>query len=338
MTDHTCPVCSDQFTTATGVRDHAWDVHGVCHYCGDQFENRTALYTHWLDRHEGEPTDEDWKRATKKVGDRTVCPVCDRRFDSAQSVQAHAWDAHGACHHCGDHLDTEDALYVHWLAVHEDDLAQEHRRQANDAVGSLTIGDRLAHQGPFQALTETRPRRRTLLYGAGLAVAGGGAAVTLTGSGGSQSPDDDGTSASTGLGVGERPPDFALQTIADSQVSLHPVETPTVVFFMASWCAPCRLEEQNLTEMAAKYSDAIRLITVDVDPQQDSLADLQQFQSEYGGDWPHAMATEEMVQTYRIDSLDTTYILNANGVTAFKDERVTKAETLDRELSALVEE
>lgn len=262
------------------------------------------------------------------------CPTCDREFSASGDVRDHAWDVHGACYHCGDPFDNEEALYAHWLAVHDDELSRTDRKRAQSTVGSLTFGDRLAHQGPGAALGSMS--RRNLLLGGGVALAGGAAAMNGVFGGADGSTDVyQKSEAPTGLSVDEKPPNFTLQTTGGGAVSLHGSDRPTVVFMMAAWCTTCRFESANLQEIKAKYGDSVRLISLDVDPGRDTMADLRRFQSEYGGDWIHAMGTRDIVQQYRVQALDTTYILNEYGVTVYKDTSITDASTLDRELSKL---
>lgn len=191
MTEPICPVCGDSFTTETGVRDHTWDVHKACHHCGDQFDEQDSLYTHWLETHERELSEETRKRAATKVGDCTVCPTCSNRFASKEAVRNHAWDAHGACHVCGDQFDDQETLYAHWLAVHESELSRSARRQAEATTGSLSFDDRLTHQGSLEAISNVRISRRALLGGGATASVGllGSAFVTgaFGGSGDSRS-------------------------------------------------------------------------------------------------------------------------------------------------------
>lgn len=96
-----CPVCGESFPRETSTRDHAWDTHGVCHHCDTVFDDRVALYTHWLEAHDDDLTAEDSKRAESKVGERTVCPVCDYRFASDTAVNDHTWDTLGVRYICG---------------------------------------------------------------------------------------------------------------------------------------------------------------------------------------------------------------------------------------------
>lgn len=190
-----CPVCGDEFASGTGVRDHAWDVHGVCHYCTEGFDDRTALYAHWLEVHDGDLSRDDRKRAETKVGERTVCPTCERRFGDEARVRDHAWENHGICHHCGAAFDGRETLYTHWLAAHDDALSRADRKMARSAVGPLSFGQRLTHEGATAALSGTSVDRRRFLR------VGGTGAVAVTGVvagrelvGGGSDPDGSGES------------------------------------------------------------------------------------------------------------------------------------------------
>lgn len=140
----------------------------------------------------------------------------------------------------------------------------------------------------------------------------------------------------TGLKVGQKLPNFTLQTTAGNEVSLHPVEKPTALFFMAAWCTSCKQEEHNLKQVHETFGDDVRLISIDMDPDRDSMQDLQKFKQQYGGEWTHAMGTKELIQSYRLTSLDTSYIIDQNGVSSYKDSDVTPASTFETEFKKLL--
>lgn len=267
----------------------------------------------------------------------STCPVCDEGYGTTGALREHAWEAHSACHYCGESFEETEPLYVHWLATHEEALSNADRQRAENEVGDLTLGDRLAHQGPADAVASLS--RRSLLLG-GAALAAGGAATASSLLGGTR--DTSGSiyqkqEAPTGTSIGEKAPDFTLRTTDGGKVSLRPAEKPTIVFFMAAWCSSCRFEEKHLKKIHDKYGDAVRIISLDIDPNQDSMADLREFQSQYGGDWAHAMGTQEVLNRYQLQTLDVTYLLNEHGITVYRDERVTEAATLDEHLSKLTE-
>jgi protein-disulfide isomerase len=104
------------------------------------------------------------------------CPVCDEGFDSAGGVRDHAWEAHSACHYCGERIDEDGraALYRHWLVAHPTDLSRRDYERAKDAVDSITFGDRLSNGGVGAAVRGLP--RRVFLVGGGILAIGGVAA------------------------------------------------------------------------------------------------------------------------------------------------------------------
>lgn len=159
---------------------------------------------------------------------------------------------------------------------------------------------------------------------------------TSNGDDGTTAGDSGSSAAKIGLNVGQKPPNFSLQTTAGTEVTLHPVEKPTAIFFMAAWCTSCKQEEHNLKQVHDTFGDEVRLISIDMDPDRDSMQDLQEFKAQYGGEWTHAMGTKELIQSYRLTSLDTTYIIDQNGVSTYKDSDVTPAGTFESEFKKLL--
>lgn len=116
-----------------------------------------------------------------------TCPVCNAGFTSESSLDDHCWDTHGACYRCGTEFEEQNALYAHWLAVHEDSLSKRARARATSEVGELTVRDRLAHQGPIDAVANAGLSRRRVLLGGLLGLGGVAGATFLGGSGGGKS-------------------------------------------------------------------------------------------------------------------------------------------------------
>lgn len=247
-----CPICGDSFPGEKGVRDHTWDTHGACHHCGTQFGDREALYTHWLEDHEDDLSVEDRKRSETKVGDRAVCPVCDERFAREIAVQEHAWDTHKACHRCGADFDTQNELYTHQLALHEDEMSQETHKRALSVAGQLTFANRLAHQGPVGAVTNTNVSRRKLLAGGGgiaLAGIGGVAANGLFGSSASSASDG-------GPSPGTTATEATFTTVDGETKRLSDYRGQKMMFWVfATWCPSCKEGAQALQANNDKLQD-----------------------------------------------------------------------------------
>lgn len=156
--------------------------------------------------------------------------------------------------------------------------------------------------------------------------------------GSSKNDDSSNTNAAEGTSVGDQAPDFELEATDGDSVALYPAERPTVLIFIASSCPSCREQSQNLREVHDQLGDSIRAISIDIDPHLSSMEDLRDFQEQYGGDWSHAMATAEFLEAYRARATDTTYVLDVNGMITYADESVTSVETLEDELTQLIDE
>lgn len=155
--------------------------------------------------------------------------------------------------------------------------------------------------------------------------------------GSSENDDSSNVNSAEGTSVGDQAPDFELETTDDDSVALYPVERPTVLIFIASSCPSCREQSLNLREADDQLGDSIRPISIDIDPHLSSIEDLRDFQEQYGGDWPHAMATAEFLEAYRARATDTTYVLDVSGTITYTDESVTSVGTLENQLTQLID-
>jgi protein-disulfide isomerase len=166
-----------------------------------------------------------------------TCPLCGERSGSSSALRDHTWRAHSACHHCGEQFDDKETLYVHWLAVHDNELSRMDHKQAESEVGALTFGDRLAHQGPSAALGGLR-RRRVLLAG-GTAIAGGVAALGGV-FGGSSDTNNDGTRG--GESNGQTGAVAAAPILSNPDEYRYPTmgtaDTDVTVTYFGSWKCP----------------------------------------------------------------------------------------------------
>lgn len=249
-----CPICEESFPREPSTRDHAWDSHGVCHHCGTAFDDRPALYTHWLEDHEEDITTEDRKRAETKVGDRTVCPACDQRFASDTAVQDHTWDAHGACSMCGEEFETQNALFTHQLAIHDDELSRETRERVEAEVAPLTFGNRLAHQGPVGAVKNTNLSRRKLLAGGGVAAIAGVGGVATSGLFGSSASSP--SSGSGGTSPGTTATRATFTTVDGTEKQLADYRGEKVMFWVfGTWCPTCKKGARELQANNDKLQD-----------------------------------------------------------------------------------
>lgn len=142
------------------------------------------------------------------------------------------------------------------------------------------------------------------------------------------------TRSSVGTSVGNRAPEFSLTSIDGDRISYN-ADRPRVIFFMAAWCGSCIPEERALAKLHRQYGDRVQIISVDVDPQNDTKADTRRFQRQYGGPWPHALSGQ-IAQTFRVRSLDATLVLNRNNVITYRDSHPTGYETLELQVQKVL--
>ncbi|MEM7580272.1 MAG: thioredoxin family protein [Cyanobacteria bacterium P01_A01_bin.80] len=53
---------------------------------------------------------------------------------------------------------------------------------------------------------------------------------------------------------------------ADFEKEVLQAEKPVLVYFWASWCGPCKLMSPAVTAAATKYSDKLKVVKMEVDP------------------------------------------------------------------------
>ncbi|NJN49208.1 MAG: thioredoxin [Alkalinema sp. RL_2_19] len=65
-----------------------------------------------------------------------------------------------------------------------------------------------------------------------------------------------------------------LLVISDSQFESEVLqsELPVMVYFWAAWCGPCRLMSPLIEKIANAYSDRLKVIKMEVDPNPESVA------------------------------------------------------------------
>jgi thioredoxin 1 len=55
-------------------------------------------------------------------------------------------------------------------------------------------------------------------------------------------------------------------TDADFETEVLKAEQPVLVYFWASWCGPCQLMSPMINLAAAKYSDRLKIVKMEIDP------------------------------------------------------------------------
>ncbi|QSJ15356.1 thioredoxin [Nostoc sp. UHCC 0702] len=55
-------------------------------------------------------------------------------------------------------------------------------------------------------------------------------------------------------------------TDAEFETEVLQAEQPVLVYFWASWCGPCQLMSPMINLAATKYSDRLKVVKIEVDP------------------------------------------------------------------------
>jgi len=134
-------------------------------------------------------------------------------------------------------------------------------------------------------------------------------------------------------------PPFTLTSVEGESVTVPDTNRQaTVVFSMAYWCGTCIPEAQALARLKGEYSDALRVVLVDIDPSS-TPQQLQQFVQAVG---PNSLtwtfdSDGNFSRTYGIRALDTTIIWDGNGREVYRDAYPTPYETLRDELERIIQ-
>lgn len=130
-------------------------------------------------------------------------------------------------------------------------------------------------------------------------------------------------------------PDFSIKTIDGQTVSLAQERGRVLgIFFMASWCSSCAGEANAWAQVYAKYHDkGLDVLIVDVD-QSETEKDLLGFKTRWqgGNHWWALDKDSTLVKAFRVQSLDTTYIIGRDGRVTYYDYWPTPADVLEREV------
>lgn len=132
--------------------------------------------------------------------------------------------------------------------------------------------------------------------------------------------------------VGNPAPDFTLTGIDGKQYNLQDLRGKTVILFgMAGWCGECIPEGQALSQIQQNYGDKVQAIGVAF-TQGDNKTLLEQYKQTGKVTIPLAVDTDNVGQKYNLTQLDTTYIINRQGVVVYKSEQSMSYQELEQQL------
>ena len=139
--------------------------------------------------------------------------------------------------------------------------------------------------------------------------------------------------------IGMQAPDFTAPNPQGKQITLSEIKGKvTIVDFWASWCKPCRIENPNLVKLYEKYhSKGLEIISVSLERanQKDIWIEaIKKDQLNWYNVSNLKFWTDPIAQTYSVNSIPATFILDENGTVVA--ERLRGAE-LEAKIKNLLE-
>ena len=126
-------------------------------------------------------------------------------------------------------------------------------------------------------------------------------------------------------------PDFTVYDADGNAVSLSDfIGKPTVVNFWASWCGPCQMEMPDFDEMYQKLGDEVNFFMVNMtDGSRETVEAAKKFIEDSGYSFPIYFDTDlDAAMTYGVNSLPSTYFIDAEGHAIARGQGAIDAETL----------
>lgn len=151
------------------------------------------------------------------------------------------------------------------------------------------------------------------------------------------SPGENSPTTIQALTTSSSAPDFVLTTLDRETFRLSDKRDKTVILFgMAGWCGTCIAEGKVLTKIKQEYADkGVEVIGVAF-TEGDNEDFLQDFKRLGQIDIPLALDTDNVADKYNLTRLETTYIINKEGVIVYKDEQNTSEEIYRTELERIL--
>lgn len=124
-----------------------------------------------------------------------------------------------------------------------------------------------------------------------------------------------------GLEIGQKAPDFTLETLDGTMVSLQDVKGKKVLLnFWASWCIPCKEEMPHMQKVYEQYNDQnVEILAINLTFGKETPEDAKAFAEELGLTFPILLDRGGKIgDLYKIIPIPTSYFIDEDGYIRWK--------------------
>ncbi|KXB08669.1 hypothetical protein AKJ55_00585 [candidate division MSBL1 archaeon SCGC-AAA382M17] len=128
--------------------------------------------------------------------------------------------------------------------------------------------------------------------------------------------------------VGSEAPSFSVETLEGETVSLDEFQGKALVLeFFASWCHFCKDTTPDLKQIRENFSsENFALLSIESDSTVPP-ENVRDFKSEYGGDWPFAIAPD-VASEYGVEGYPTFFVIDPEGYVTFRSDGAVPVDVL----------
>lgn len=134
---------------------------------------------------------------------------------------------------------------------------------------------------------------------------------------GVMNPNEEMANVQEGIKIGNRAPDFELQSLDGKKVKLSHFRGKKVLLnFWATWCPPCRMEMPHMEKFYEEFKDKdVVVLAVNLSMTEKSVNDVPIFVKQYGLSFPVVLDENgEVSGNYQVIAYPTSYIIDSQGV------------------------
>lgn len=162
----------------------------------------------------------------------------------------------------------------------------------------------------------------------------GGASITSPSSD-EDDEDETDTSDEVGFDIGNKAPDFELETLDGETEKLSDyIGERVIVNFWATWCPPCR-EEIPAFKKLYKNRD-VEILAIDLEETEESMDDVEAFVDEFEMAFPVLRDKDsDVATTYQVMAYPTSYMVDSEGYIQFKAMGAMEYEQMEKRVDEM---